>query len=251
MKKNLYYRTVFKRSNTLKEGFLSFFLAFCSWPRMLIEVFIRKNQGERYFSFSGALTLLIILTLLPLFSPFSQLYGSSFTSFLGIFLTWYLYLAGFLYMTIQRRNEIKRLPSVYDFGRFSLSTGYIHPQFRTLEFMGKPFSIRTIETLLEPGVFGVAGFVLWMSGQPIGFILLVSGIFYSFSYMAAYHQGDNFVMDKIDEMICNEELVKAFVEGRSPDETRGLNYYGRRPADPEARRRIAETFIEEETVVAL
>jgi hypothetical protein len=58
-------------------------------------------------------------------------------------------------------------------------------------------------------------------------------------------------MDKIDEMICNEELVKAFVEGRSPDETRGLNYYGRRPADPEARRRIAETFIEEETVVAL
>ena len=130
MKKNLYYRTVFKRTNTIKEAVLSFFLAFCSWPRMLIEVFIRKNFGERYFSFSGAMTIFTILAILPLMNPFSRLYNA--TAFWAHFLTWYLYLAGFLYMVIQRRNEIRQLPSVYDFGRFSLSTGHIHPQFLSL-----------------------------------------------------------------------------------------------------------------------
>ena len=90
-----------------------------------------------------------------------------------------------------------------------------------------------------------------MSEQLIGFILVICSIVYSLSYRAAYYQGDQFVMDKIDEMICNEELVKSFVEGRTPDETRGFNFYGRRPADPETRRRVAETFVEDETVIAM
>lgn len=254
MKKNLYYRTVFKRSNALKEGLLAFFLAFCSWPRLLLEVFIRKNFGERYFSFAAAMTIGGILALLPLIylETMSCVFRSSEgMTFIGHFATWYIYLAAFLYMCFQRREEIKHLPSVFDFGRFSLSTGEIHPWFLGLRFNGEPATIRTIEIWLEPIPFALGGFGLWASGQPIGFIILVSSIFYSLSYAGAYHQGDHFIMDKIDEMICNEELVNAFVEGRESSETRGVSFYGRRPADLETRRRLAETFVEENMVEAL
>lgn len=253
MKKNLYYRTVFKRTNALQEGLLALFLAFCSWPRLLLEVFIRKNFGERYFSFSTALTIAGIMALLPLiyFEALSRIYGGSdFTNFIAFYTSWYLYLAAFLYMCLQRREEIKRLPSVFDFGRFSLSTGTIHPRFFELEIGGKRGDTRFIETVLEPGLFAVIGFSLWMAAQPIGLVILVSSIFYSLSYAGAYRQGDHFIMDKIDEMICNEEMVNAFVEGRDAGETRGVNFYGRKPADPETRRRLAETFVDENTAEA-
>ncbi|ADB38022.1 hypothetical protein [Spirosoma linguale] len=252
MKKNLYYRTVYRRRNVIKEALLSLFLGLSSYPRMLLEVFIRRNQGERYFSFSGAIIVVLVLGFFPLI--FSSTYrgflsGSSLINFWGMFLTWYAYLGGFLYMAIQRRNEIKRLPSVFDFARFSLSAGLIHPQIRTLDFNGKLMSVRTIETVVEPGLFGSVGFVLWMAGQPIGFILFISSIFYSLSYVAAYHEGDNFVMDHIDKLIANEELAKAFIEGRGSDETRGFAFIGRRPADPDARRKVAELFMEDEETV--
>lgn len=255
MKKQTYFQTMYRRRNAIKEALLAFFLGLSSYPRMLIETFIRKNMGERYFSFSGAMTLAAILAILPLFMAKGLERwngGMSGFHFWGMFMTWYLYLAGFIYMAIQRRDEIKRLPSVFDFARFSLSTGRIHPWFFSLEWNGRRFDVRTIETVLEPGVFFFIGLVLWFSGQPIGFVLFVSSIFYAFSYSAAYHEGDNFIMDKIDERICNEELVNTFVDNTDRPNGRGFNFYGRRPADPEARRLVAEMFMrDEETVEAM
>lgn len=261
MKKNMYYRTVFKRSNWLKEGILNIFLAFCSWPRLMLEVFVRKNMGERYFSFFTALVITCLMAALPIaYNEFSNRIrqftgdahlGTDMMDFIWLFTTWYAYLAGFLYMSLQRREEIKHLPSVFDFGRFSLSTGYIHPFFLNMKIGGRTTNVRTIETLLEPGLFAGVGVLLMIMRQPIGTILLVCSLFYSMSYLAAYRRGDHFVMDKIDEMICNEELVNAFVEGRDASETRGVNYYGRRPADPETRRKLADTFVDDEPVEAL
>ncbi|MBD2704700.1 hypothetical protein IC229_28955 [Spirosoma sp. BT702] len=167
-------------------------------------------------------------------------------------LSWYVYLGFYLVMCLKRHDEIKREPGVFDFARYSLSAGYIHPRFLMTQLNGKPVNIRTIETLLEPALFFFIGIGLCILGQKLGILLIVCSLVYSISYQAAYHQGDNFVMDKIDEIICNEELVKAFVDGRDPSETRGFNFYGRRPADPETRRQLAETFVEnEETVVAM
>ena len=260
MKKNLYYRTVFKRTNWLKEGILNLFLGFSSWPRLMLEVFLRRNFGERYFSFSAALFITCLMAALPIayqefISSFRRFmgdarFGGGMMDFIWLFTTWYAYLAGFLYMSLQRREEIKHMPSVFDFGRFSLSTGHIHPFFLNLNIGGKPADVRTIETVLEPGLFAGAGVLLIIMRQPIGTVFLFCSLFYSMSYIAAYRQGDHFVMDKIDEMICNEELVNSFVEGRDASETRGVNYYGRRPADPETRRRLAETFVDENTAEA-
>jgi hypothetical protein len=262
MQKNLYYRTVFRRRNAVKEAFYAFFLAFCSRPRLLLEVFLRRNLGQRYFSFSTAITLVVVLSILPMMmfsiqdmvlrgGGFYRRTGlSSFVVFLLSYGTWYAFLAAFLYFAIQRRDEITRLPSVFDFARFSLSTGDIHPAFYKVKIEGKPADVRTIETLLEPGVAFGAGFVLFfILGQFVGGLLMLCGLCYSISYQAAYHNGDNFVMDRIDEMILNEEQVKAFVEGRTPDETRGVNFRCRRPADPDLRRQVVETFTEEDEPV--
>lgn len=255
MKKNMYYQTLYRRRNVIMEALLNFFLGLSSYPRMLLEIPIRRNFGERYFSFMGVIVLAILLAIVPIFLvvPMSYRYGGSNTGvFFSKFLTWYLYLIVFVYSANQRHGEIKHLPSVFDFARFSLSTGLIDVRFLNFEFQGKRLSVRTIETVLEPGLFFFIGLVLWFLGQPIGFVLFASSIFYSLSYVAAYYQGDHFIMDKIDEQICNEELVKSFVEDTDPSDTRGFNFYGRKPADPEARRRVADLFTEEEeTVVAL
>lgn len=174
MKKNLYYRTVFKRSNPIKEAILGFFFAFCSWPRLLLEVFLRKNMGERYFSFSNAIIMSAILGWLPfLYSQaMSRFFGSDDSAILFLrFTSWYVFLAGFLYMCYLRQQEIYRLPSVFDFGRFSLTAGEIHPQIREFEIGGKKPDTRLIETLVEPGC--VLSLVLrspsW--GNPSGLLL--------------------------------------------------------------------------------
>lgn len=258
MKKNLYYRSVFRCKNVIKEAVYDFFFAACSVPRLLLEVFVRKNFGERYFSFSTAIIITCILGVWPILasmgmnavlSRFGSQAGFSIFDFLLHYLTWYLFLAGFVAMCIDRRYEIKHLPSVFDFGRYSLSTGNIHPGFLNYQPFGKPLSTRQIETLVEPGFFLVIGLVLWLLSQSIGLIIVLSSIAYSFSYLGAYYQGDNFIMDNIDEMICNEELTSAFIDGLGPAETRGVNYYGRKPIDPEARRKLANNFIEDEDIV--
>jgi hypothetical protein len=52
-------------------------------------------------------------------------------------------------------------------------------------------------------------------------------------------------------MICNEEMVSSFVEGRDASQTRGVSFYGRRPADPDTRRKLVDSFMEEDVVEAL
>ena len=66
MKKNLYFRSVFRRKNVIKEAILDLFLSTCSVPRLLLEVFIRTNMGERYFSFSTAIIATTVLAILPI-----------------------------------------------------------------------------------------------------------------------------------------------------------------------------------------
>lgn len=242
MKKNLYYQTMYARRNVLKSILLNLFIGVSSMPRLLLEVFIRRNFGERYFSFSTAIWMILLLG----GGPIARLaFGYHFTSdvafdFIGKNWSLYVYLGAFLFVCLKRREEVYRLPSVFDFARFSLSTGEISPVFYSVIINGQTPSVRTIETMVEPSLFFVIGLLLILLGQNLGYIILPCSIIYSLSYVAAYYLGDNFVMDKIDEMICNEEMVSAFVEGRNPSETRGFNPYGRKPTDPEDRRKVVD-----------
>lgn len=295
MKKNLYYRTVFRRENVLKARVLDFFLTISSYPRLLIEVFIRKNFGERYFSYATAITITILMIFYPVVmssvsSRMSHPFGSVSPSgnpmlpqnggLFGItpsqispnqsnpfapnsfgnqaqengpngnsnpyskYVTWYLFLLAFIWVSFLRHRETQRNPSVFDFARFSLYTGDIHPFFSNLK--AAKGNMRAVEIFYEPLGFFIAGIILWVFGQSLGWLLVLSSLCYCLSYAGAYERGDNFVMDKIDEMILNEEMENAFIHDESADKTRGVRFYAKKPSSERLRRKLEETMVEED-----
>jgi hypothetical protein len=259
MNKSRYFQTVYRRQNVIGEAFLNFFFALSSWPRMLLETLIRTNLGERYFSLSGAIVLAVVLGWYPTLQ-YSDLmifprlidyqYRFDAVSFLVHYLSWYAFLGYFLVQAIQRNEEIKSLPSVFDFARFSLSTGEMNTWFFSRKINGKWADERVIATVLEPGVFFVFGLPLWLLfAQPLGLLLMISSVFYSLSYVAAQHNADNLVMDQIDQIIMQEELGKAIVESKDASQTRGVSFIGRRPADPELRRQVADMLTRDEELI--
>lgn len=249
MKRNLYYKTVLRRTNSVKMGFLSFFLALASWPRLLLEVFIRKNFGERYFSLATAVIIFLILAFAPMFRGFARMYSYGNNGLWETIKddpTWYIFLVAFLVACYFRQKEVQREPSVFDFARYSLSSGNINPFFYNIKMFGKEPDPRTVATILEPGFFFIVGLALFLMKQPVGVLIIICSICYSLGYMGAYYQGDEFVMDRIDEMICNEEMFASFVEGKDSSQTRGFNpYTGRKPADRNMRQKVADSFTED------
>jgi len=283
MKKNLYFRSVYKSTAALEDAVVGVILRALAFPRTLLEVFIRKNLGERYFSMSIAIMLVLVLAYVPIgLLPYLKaisLLGESAASSVGQFnsmtdlntlieqqqfqhggrrfdwgdfflheLSWYFFLGAFFYMCLQRQKEIKRLPSVFEMGRSSFDPGEIHPRFWTVEWKNRKTDLRMIETVLEPLFFFLIGLGLIFLQQTVGYLIVLSSFGYWLNYRLAYYQGDHFIMDTIDEMIFSEEKATAFILDKDPKDTRGVRYYGRKPADPNTRRKLAETFEEEEMV---
>src|SRR3984957_16862991 len=116
MTKNLYYRHIIKRNTMLENQVQALGSWAVSFPRLLLEVFIRKNFGERYFSMPTAVGIFLILILIPLGSSYSEI---AFTHHfpLGIlwgkYTLWYAFAGAFLYFSILRNREIAVNPSVF------------------------------------------------------------------------------------------------------------------------------------------
>jgi hypothetical protein len=249
MKKNLYYKNHFGRKNIIKEFFLNLAYSFASFARMPLEIFTRRNFGERYFSFAQTVVFAVFMSLFPIVYIKVQDFafgGMGAGMIVAKFATWYLFLGTVVKASLKRKQEIKRLPSVFDFARFSLSTGELLPVIRDFAINGKKLNIRTVETLIEPSIFLIAGITLAILAQPIGYFIIVCSVLYSLSYVMAYHIGDNYIMDIIDNIICAEELEDVFVNDKSPRDARGFQDYGRKPSDPDMRRKVADGFFENE-----
>lgn len=240
MKKKLYFKEAFRRVGSNK-AVLSAFCNFCSAPRLLLEVFIRKDFGERYFSLSEAMTIVVVLALVPL-----QSYtGDSWFPYL----TWYAYLTGFFYMSLRHQQDLKRNPSVFDFKKYSLYTGKVNPVFFKVKIRGQKPDIRQVECLIEPAPFLIAGLVLLLIGQYLGLLLIVCSLLYGSSYSAAYAIGDHYVMDIIDGMIINEEMEKSFVDDADEDDTRSYRFRGQKPKDHDSRKKLLPLLNDEDEVL--
>jgi hypothetical protein len=248
MTKNLYFRTVIKRESIIQKVILNFFHKTASFPRLILEVFIRKNFGIRYFNIASVLTVAFILALLPVMlynlSTETLYTGRTFFGFAKKYATWYAFLSMFLYHSWQRWKEIRRGASSFDFTKFSLYAGDVNPWFHTIRLLKKSPTIRRIETLYEPGIFFLGGALLCLFGQSIGLLLCISSVFYSLSYVSTYWQGDNFVLDRIDETIFNEEMIRAFVDDIGTDCTRGVRFYANKPSAKVLRKKVADTMQE-------
>lgn len=243
MKTNPYYRSTIRRENIFVTYILSFFDMFASYGRLPIEVFTRKSFGQRYFRLSSALTVASILALFPLSTkllgylfPFiSEVGAAIFPSFT----LWYIFLAVFVYFSVRHYLDIKKEASVTNFKRFSLSSGVPDKIFDTIKIPGIQTNIRTIECLFEPLPFFLGGLLLWIIGQQLGLLLVLSSVIYSLSYLNAYRRGDNFILDKIDEMICNEQLETIFSEaGKTEQDKSGFEFRGLVPTDAAFRKTI-------------
>jgi hypothetical protein len=245
--KNLYYRKAFQRENVITSFLFNIAMKLYSYPRLIIEVFIRKNFGRRYFSLSTTITALLVMTLAPVvihrLPSFSYAYGER-PGFWTQYASWYVFVLAYAYFAFKRWMEIQHTPSVFDFKKFSLYSGDIDHRFLDFNLFGTP-SLRRVETLYEPGLFFLAGVILKMTGQPLGILLMVCALFYSLSYLAAYKQGDDLLQDLIDEKLMNEEFRGAFVNELLGHQTRGVRYYMNKPSSPELREEMEEYFMPE------
>lgn len=254
MKKNLYFRKVIKRKNKVNDFIFDFFSAIASYPRILLEVFLRKQFGERYFKISSAVTAAIFTALFPFIFEFvatffsgRRYYGGSNSDSLSTDFTPYaIFILLFLVFTCIRSIEIERRPSSFNFGYFSYSMGQLNPLFYKIKIFGKAPSPRFIETFYEPLVFFLLGVLFYLFGSSFGVFLIVCSICYSISYMAAYAVGDDFVLDHIDEMLMNQEVESSFVNDEDISKTKGVRFYANKPDSKELRRKLGNSFIEDE-----
>jgi hypothetical protein len=245
--KNLYYHHMFQRTHHFKAIFLSFFVAISSWFRVPIEVITRRHFGQRYFLFPLCVYIALALAAMPIVAFNTGTY--TLWDMIEHNLTWYGFIVLFLRNSYDRYLEVRREPGVYDFERFSLSPGIIHAWFYKLELFDLKPTTRIIAIYLEPGLFLLAGIILALLQQNIGYVFIVCSIIYSASWAGAYYMGDEFILDKIDDLITSEELTNTFVHNRPPKETKGFEVDGTKIKNPEFRRKLAESMIEEEPAV--
>lgn len=251
MKKNLYYQRLYRRDSPVNEILDHIALAIASPFRLLIEVFIRRHFGERYFRLSSVIATTAFMFLIPglliwLSNGVSILEDDESRS---SYATWFIYALLFFVMGMWRESEITRSYSNFDFTRFSLSSGQTYALFVKLGTVnGKP-NFRRIETLIEPAPFFIAGIILAVLGQTLGYLLIFSSLMYSYSYAASYRKGDDFMLDKIDEMITNQELEKTFFDGEEESPSGTFRYRGSKPADADLRKKLLSSMVVDDGVV--
>ena len=98
--------------------------------------------------------------------------------------------------------------------------------------------MRTVECWLEPAPFFLAGIVLAAFGQTLGWLLMFSAAVYAVSYVEAYKDGDNHVMDIIDDMIKNKQDAQSFMDELSRVKIPGT--FVRLPNDPAKRQAVLD-----------
>lgn len=249
MKKNHYFYDVYKREDEIKQLFVTIFLVLSSVPRFMIEVFIRKNFGHRYFIYSSAVLIggTGILASVIAISAVSLISGDiDSSSFIKYGATWVIYFIAFLYFARKHRKDIKARDFSFYENRLSKYDGDLHPYF--LERFGSPMEpekLRRIQVLYEPLPFFIGGILLALLLQPIGFLLIFCSIVYSLGYMGAHYLGDEFFWDKNDEMIINKSMRIAFVKNEDLSKSHGIRIYGSRPKSEEQREELMSYIIED------
>lgn len=246
MKAAIYQKAMMRRQNPIAEHIINFIYNLTTVPKLTLEVFIRRNFGERYFSFAMGIITCIVLSVLPYFFPTTDKYPFSIIQMIGANLLWYGYVGALVTVLIIRKREIAREPSVFDFAKYSLYQGKHIDWFAKTILMQIPrITPRMIDKVIDPGFFLLVGLLAMLLGSPfLGVWIIFSSLCYHLSNAIAYHQGDHFIMDLIDITITAEELEKSIVYNMSPEETRGFSVYGRRPVKMENRKAVFEELFD-------
>jgi len=197
--KNNSFRTVENRRTTSAASHSLYRLSLIG--RLVLEIFLRRNFGKRYYSLRQALLMAFLMMgwfILAAIRSFPSLFmlekyikhpaphfGLHYGSWLAF--TMFFVICAFSRKLEARRNKVN-----------TLSMGDLHPLFCKLKLFGRPATARFIETIAEPLFCLVVGFTLYLLAQPIGIVIMVCSALYSISYIYAYRFADEIMMDMQD-----------------------------------------------------
>ena len=253
MKKNIYITNVMSRQNNLLQNMYSMFITLASFPKLILEVFIRIRFGERYFNLGSAFGAAFFMFLIPLAAHSVSnvlTYHNEFQfgKFLFHYLTWYVYLAVYLRLCFKHYQTTKRVAGEFDFNWYSKSSGIINARFFKLRIKGNKPTVRQVEIFIEPLFFFLIGLVLIIFQQPLGLLLITCSIIYCMSYAALYNQGDQFILNMIDQKILNEELEHVFVDDKNVEDARGVSMRTKKPGKKDLRSELYNEMIVEDKI---
>lgn len=242
--------------STFVGRFFESVLGEANYPRTLIQLFTRKNFGERYLSATAVFVLLIVFAGVPIVLNWGiktklSLYDQQLYRLAGLqpptvfqkYLLWYV-LAGLIFILavihgILSQNQKSSIRAK----KYSYYPGRSHAFFYLLPFAKKNNGQKTIEIFYEPLIFIILGIVLQKIGRPViphhwyqmtshflGLILIIASIWYSVSYIAGHQLGRDFVLDNTDSMIRNDQMSSDFSE----KQTAPGKFYNSRPAVTQA-----------------
>ncbi len=206
-----------------------------SYPSYIVEAFMRKHYGERYYSFSVA----IIISFSMLY-PFIFL-GDKVRGVLG--LPWILFTLIFLYKSIRHRMEFRRYSMNYDFDRFSYSDGEIFDFWYDLigtKILGLTVTRYRILVLFEPAIPVIVGLFLMLMPftRPVGILIFFSGLLFGYrSLMKAYY-ARGYVLDAIDEQIVARWKQDVIMEEKPKAQTGGLSFPIELPQSNDLRQKL-------------
>lgn len=158
---------------------------------------------------------------------------------------WVAFYISYIALLYIRRGEAIKSRTSSESARFSYSDGD-SLVVAWLKSKNINLSVRSIEIYIEPLLFISIGLLLHFIGSTLGIPIIVCGLFYSYSFMYAYQIGDDFVLDKMDEMIVNKNLKEVFCSEDSDLTINGFRYRGIKPFSPEEREEISNNLFSDE-----
>jgi hypothetical protein len=234
MKRNAYYTVLYGEPAAINKKLGAWVAVILSWPKSVLDVFLRKNMGERYFTLFKSILIFAALWFIPV--GIESLYRTEMVSSTSyyVFIILYAIMAGVRYL------EIRREPSVFDFAKFSLSRGIPHPFFLRIKLFGKPLSQRSIEVYAEPLLCFIIGVILVLIQEaPVGALIILCSISYFMCNMISAIHGDHFIMDKIDEILLNQDLNETFIQGKEVS-PRQVPFFSKKPSTEDLRKNFID-----------
>jgi hypothetical protein len=233
-----YFMAVTGYGSFIRNLLLGVTLVLTQPTSLIMSVFLRKNFGERYYSLSASLAMAILMG--------AATYGFYLadTPIYALIPVW-IFILLFTYAAIKRRLEFKAFTHDVRCDRFSYYEGdfqqgiwdFIHKKFPKI-----PMKSLYIRKYYEPLLTVLIGGILCLLFVPIlvGILLVSVGVMQYFRVVSQYAIGRHFLLDKVDQIISDEEMMNSLFYEKPPKETRGFEFFAPRPESPEMRQRVVE-----------
>lgn len=245
MKTTLYLRQIDPFIRFVWPITLLILAGIASIPARIVEIFMRRNFGERYFSWEIPMLIFVLLIAPYIVQIYIGYPGSSPFTFLHALLC-----LAIPYATYKRHKEVKRSTDTFDDTVYSYYSGdqlKMWDKVRAKYPKLKADYVR-VERYYEGAVFILIGFVALLIPftMVIGVTMMVAGISYIIKVYYRYQMGRSYILDMIDKKIINEQMYDTFVNENPPDKTQGFQWSGPKPGSRDVREKIYEQMLEEE-----